>query len=354
MAPESFRSHVESYGIEFIPYAEGDLSGITSDNPLIATNSIISLSSQLLPQVMTEINKVSGTLIVVRDQLAVWGELASRKTGSDQIVTTPLLIVNRHLLFRFWSYFMLQFLKIILQPRLLIESRRRLFRLCEDLGVEAIKLFQIPVLYGQKNVVFTWEQAQPGYGYLQRNNFLYWPDVEYNLAKRNDFTLPADLKVIYITLGTFYNDNIGLIGELLSALDMQKFTIVVSTGNKDFPSEWQELYPQVTFRKWVNQAELIPRCSLVIFSGGMNTFRDCLTHCVPMLILPIGLDQSLQAHIAKSNGWGEWLRPQNIGKNSVRLVRLIDRLSSRKLSPQKMPSEDERLSHLNRWLNLCE
>ena len=71
---------------------------------------------------------------------------------------------------------------------------------------------------------------------------------------------------------------------------------VVATVGRDIdPAELGPQPVHVRVERYIPQAELLPRASLVVSHGGSGSVLGALAHGVPLVLLPIGADQPYNA-----------------------------------------------------------
>jgi UDP:flavonoid glycosyltransferase YjiC (YdhE family) len=102
--------------------------------------------------------------------------------------------------------------------------------------------------------------------------------------------------IVYFTLGTIFNLESGdLFERVLAGLSELPVSIIVTVGRELEP---QALGPQpanVRIERYVPQSLLLPHCELVVSHAGSGSVVGALAHGLPMVLLPIGADQPLNA-----------------------------------------------------------
>ncbi|MBB4907478.1 glycosyltransferase [Actinophytocola algeriensis] len=102
-----------------------------------------------------------------------------------------------------------------------------------------------------------------------------------------------DGPLIYLTLGTAFG-TAELLTTAIHGLAKLGRPVVVATGRVD-PRDLGPLPADVTVRKWLPQAGLVPHADLVVHHGGSGTTLGALAAGVPQLVLPQGADQFANA-----------------------------------------------------------
>lgn len=140
---------------------------------------------------------------------------------------------------------------------------------------------------------------------LGENVWYIEPSIRETGNEYQDFKWPAAAKskrLIYVSLGSqteLYLERARLAYRKL--LDMMRMTRgrsfqYILSLNKSFEiDEFGELPPNVTVSRWVPQIDVLKRASLMITHGGLGTVKECIFFGVPMVVLPLGRDQTRNA-----------------------------------------------------------
>ncbi len=113
----------------------------------------------------------------------------------------------------------------------------------------------------------------------------------------------ADGGAIYFTLGTIFNNESGdLFTRVLDGVAPLGAEVIVSVGPYVEPDELGPQPPNVRVERHVDQAEVLPRCGLVISHGGSGSVLATLAHGLPSLLLPMGADQPWNADRCEALG----------------------------------------------------
>ena len=108
-------------------------------------------------------------------------------------------------------------------------------------------------------------------------------------------------RTVYFTLGTVFHVESGdLMERVLEGLREVPAQIVVTVGRERSPSELGPQPAHVRIERFVPQAEILPRCDAVVSHGGSGSVLGALAHGIPLVLLPIGADQPLNARALRS------------------------------------------------------
>jgi MGT family glycosyltransferase len=110
--------------------------------------------------------------------------------------------------------------------------------------------------------------------------------------------------------------------EAVADLDVRAF---VTVGANVDTGVFGSLPPKVHVERFVAQARVLPKASLVISHGGAGTLLGALAHGLPQLCLRQGADQFDNATLIEGIGAGLFLRPDEATVGAIRsaLKRLL-------------------------------
>jgi UDP:flavonoid glycosyltransferase YjiC (YdhE family) len=110
--------------------------------------------------------------------------------------------------------------------------------------------------------------------------------------------------LIYVTLGTVFNDSPALWRALLRAVDQLDVDAVITTGANVDPAGIGEPPPNARLERYVRQSHVLPRCSAVVCHAGFNTLIAAFSHGLPVVCLPLDADQPVNARCVEAAGAG--------------------------------------------------
>ena len=101
---------------------------------------------------------------------------------------------------------------------------------------------------------------------------------------------------VYLTLGTIYNMESGdLFRRVIVGLRDLPINLIVTVGRDIDPDELGAQPANVRVERFIPQATLLPHCDLVVSHGGSGSVLGALAHGLPMVLIPMGADQPLNA-----------------------------------------------------------
>ncbi len=161
-------------------------------------------------------------------------------------------------------------------------------------------------------------------------------------------SVKTERPLVYVTLGTIAND-ISVFQLLLAALAHLDVDVLMTTGKQNDPAVLEPLPANATVERYVPQAEVLPRASIVVTHGGSGSLLGALAHGLPMVLVPRAADQFENASAAAYAGAALVLLPDDLTEDAVReaIVSLLAgssyRAAARRLAGEiaSMPSPPE-------------
>ncbi len=171
-----------------------------------------------------------------------------------------------------------------------------------------------------------------------------------------DTELPAG-PLVHVTFGTQRQpeDDAALM-TLLDGLREEPVTLIVTVGPRNDPEELGVQPSNVRVVKYVPHGLLLPRCDAVVCHGGAGTMLAALSHGLPLLMVPLGSDQFINAELCRRRGVAHVLSDRGLTPAAARgafQALLVDRscdTAAREVAAEiaAMPSPSEVVSRLER------
>lgn len=154
---------------------------------------------------------------------------------------------------------------------------------------------------------------------IQSPERAHLPDVELRRpADRAPRRPDPGEPLAYVTFGTVFSGDPRPMRTALEALAALPVRVIATTGPLVDPADLGPQPANVAVERFVPQAQLLPRCALVVSHGGSGTFLGALAHGVPQLLLPQGADQFINAAAAVRGRVGRALPPDELTVEAVR------------------------------------
>jgi UDP:flavonoid glycosyltransferase YjiC (YdhE family) len=127
---------------------------------------------------------------------------------------------------------------------------------------------------------------------------------------------PRCAPLIYLTMGTVFNElaPLQLVLDSLAALPVR---VLVTVGPNNDPAALGPLPCHVRVERYVPQRLVFERCDIVVCHGGSGTTLGALAFGLPLLLLPQGADQFLNATAITSAGAGLAILPDLLSCETI-------------------------------------
>jgi UDP:flavonoid glycosyltransferase YjiC (YdhE family) len=128
----------------------------------------------------------------------------------------------------------------------------------------------------------------------------------------------AGRPTLYVTLGTIFNTESGdLFSRVLAGVRDLPVEVVVTVGRGIDPAELGPQPPSLHVVQYLPQARLLPRCTAVLNHAGSGSVLGALEHGLPMVCIPLGADQPLNAARCTDLGVGRVLDAATLTPDDV-------------------------------------
>lgn len=109
-----------------------------------------------------------------------------------------------------------------------------------------------------------------------------------------------DRRTVYVTAGTSVARHGWLEAAILGARDLE--VNVVATASRLDPAEFGPQPENVHIARYISQSLILPHAAVVVTHGGFSSVLGALANGLPMVILPRGADQPVNARRAEALG----------------------------------------------------
>jgi MGT family glycosyltransferase len=153
------------------------------------------------------------------------------------------------------------------------------------------------------NIVFTSREFQIGGDVFDESYRFVGPSVS-GRVEEFSVDLPGDDPLIYISLGTMYNDELGFYGDCISAFGNRPFRVVMAVGQRLDAAKLPPLPANFLMLPHVPQVAVLRQADLFITHGGINSAHEAMWHGVPMIVFPQTADHHVVAGQVQLAGAG--------------------------------------------------
>ena len=120
----------------------------------------------------------------------------------------------------------------------------------------------------------------------------------------------GDVPAVFFSLGTVFHVESGdLFDRVVAGLRDLPIDLLVAVGDEIDPAELGPQPPNVHIERFLLPSQVLPRCAAVVSHGGSGSVIGALAHGLPMVLLPLGADQPLNAARCEALGIAQVLDP---------------------------------------------
>lgn len=132
-----------------------------------------------------------------------------------------------------------------------------------------------------------------------------------------------DRPLVYATLGTIFNNpeyELPFFPAVIEGLRDEDVDVVITVGPHVAVASVGSPPTNTRVEAYVPQSLLFPRCSVVICHGGYGTLLAAVEHGVPLVIVPFGADQHINARSVERLGIGRVIKGADLTAGRMREV----------------------------------
>jgi MGT family glycosyltransferase len=291
-----FRKIIESTGAKFkLPPISIEIPDFKEfrDSFKIAETSLMLTKNAIVP-LIEEIKKDNPDFIV-HDSLSLWGKLAAQYLDVPAISLVPSMGINVPTFFKTKNR-----LEILLETVIKIDRFMKIStdysKLYKSLGLKPPIVFDIFSNSEKLNIIFTSREIQIAQESFKSNYKFVGPSI----YARSQSLLPEKVfvkgkKIIYISLGTIYNEDYGFYNAYIDAFRDTDFQVFMAIGNSVKLEQLKDIPNNFYVKEYLPQLQILQKSNLFISHGGMNSINESCYYGTPMLFFPQMLEQKINA-----------------------------------------------------------
>ena len=111
-------------------------------------------------------------------------------------------------------------------------------------------------------------------------------------------------ETVLVTFGTVFHQATTVIGDIVRAVARLPVDVLATSGPDISPRALEPLPANVRVEQYVSFGTVLPQCAAVVTHGGSGTTLASLAHGVPLVFVPQGADQFLNASQVSAAGAG--------------------------------------------------
>ncbi|EJQ07128.1 macrolide family glycosyltransferase [Bacillus paranthracis] len=177
--------------------------------------------------------------------------------------------------------------------------------IAEKYNVEINSPYEVFCNPASLTIVYTIKEFQPFGDTFDETYKFVGPSISSPVKNEDfDFTSIEEKSVVYISLGTVFNEALDFYKLCMKTFENSEHTIVMSIGNKTNISDLGEIPKNFIVKNYVPQTKLLAYTKLFITHGGMNSTHEGLYNGIPLIVIPQSADQPVIAKQVENLGAG--------------------------------------------------
>ncbi len=313
-ATAEFKVQIEATGALFRSYGPLDFAHQHfGDNAMRVLCAIANLVHPLLDRCISEARELQPDYII-HDTLAIWGRFVAEILALPTVGWQATLILMTQTTLRMPSLFLQPLLQHVAARAEVAATNKNLALLARTYHVSRVSVPDALWSFGDLTLVYTIRHLQPRHRIFNERFLFIGPSP----TPRGDtsafpFAQLTEKPIIYISLGTVFNDQLAFYHTCLQAFADRGLQVIMSVGERINLADLGSIPANFLIQTHVPQLEILPRCSLFITHGGLNSVMEALYHGVPMLLFPSkGGDQPWIALRVQQLGAGKILHSSRL------------------------------------------
>ncbi|HLG65026.1 MAG TPA: macrolide family glycosyltransferase [Ktedonosporobacter sp.] len=313
---EKYKGAVEATGAKFYGY-ESEMERNTSrfqehSQSLMVPILMIGESLSVIPQILESVRAEQPDCLIYSDPLCFSGRFIAQILGLAEVASRVTFIGDSRT-------------KRFFQTHQIAPEEIKLFRdyseqLCARYPIASFTIADIFMHKAPLNIVFLPRSFQINGDTYGEGYCFVGPSIGPR-ARVADFPFEKLGKdpIIYITLGTVYNDNAPFFRTCFAAFADLPVQVVIGAGGRSVES--LHLGPQPAnflVRDYVPQVDVMKRASLLIGTGSSTTLAEAMFCGLPIITIPQSISQEGAAKRVAELGLGLLLEKEAVTVTSLR------------------------------------
>lgn len=239
----------------------------------------------IIPQLLDEVRAEQPDYIIY-DSMCLWGKLLTKILQVPAIAFHSTYASNEHFnLFDVFAAHNSQASPPTTDPMVALRSQVEQF--CTTYGIQPFELSDLLLHDELLNIVSMLRAFQPAGDTFDERFVFVGPSIS-RRAETNDFPLDrlGEQPVLYISLGTAFNNWLDFFQMCLTAFGGQPWQVVMSIGTKIDQSALGSIPDNFIVDSYVPQLAVLKQTDVFLTHGGMNSVMEALYYGVPLVAIP--------------------------------------------------------------------
>lgn len=317
---EDYRKKVEATGAEFRVF-ENFLSQINimervneGGSPLTMLSHMIEASERIVTQIVEETKEEKYDYLIYDNHFPV-GRIIANMLQLPSVSSCTTFAVNRYINFHDE------------QESRQVDEMDPLYQSClagmerwnKQYGMKCNSMYDIMNHPGDITIVYTSKEYQPRSEVFDESYKFVGPSIT---TRKEVGSFPTeDLKnekVIFISMGTVFNEQPALYEKCFEAFKDVDATVVLVVGKRINISQFENIPKNFKLYNYVPQLEVLQHADVFVTHGGMNSSSEALYYGVPLVVIPVTGDQPFVAKRLTEVGAGITLNRNELTSELLR------------------------------------
>jgi len=315
IAGEEFRDKIEKTGAKFIGHKNlFDLSSLITSSLNLETNEKLLNALNTFKEIIEEIFKLDEKFdYIIYDSSFVLGGEVGRVLNIPTISSSSIFAINEKIIKSLLDLPISQEFKLKMEgakPKIkeILSSHNYVEfvnELQEKYNIKFPSMVDRSGKKGMLNIVYTSKYFQPySESFDESYKFIGSSVIDRKESIDFDLSNDEDKKVIYISLGTIFNNSIEFYECCFKAFCNMNVKVIMSVGRKIDISMFKNIPSNFIVRNYVPQLEVLKYADVFITHGGMNSTNEGLYFNIPLILIPQSVDQPFVANRVAELGAG--------------------------------------------------
>ncbi len=307
---ERFKGAIQATGATFHSY-ETQL-----DDVQMLPLEMVNESRHVLPQVLDRIRAEQPDYIVY-GSMCIWARIVTQVLNVPAIVLRMTYMMDERVFSIMRRHHEEEFSEVF---KAIAKIDIDLAELCETYHVPPFNL-STAFAHADELVILFFPKAFQPFGETFDEHYLFVGPSILPRHKESDFPLDQlsdKLPILYISLGTIFNDSPEFFKMCFEAFGKQPWQVVLSIGKQVDPAILGPIPDNFLIAPYVPQLEVLPRTQVFVNHGGMNSVMESLYYGVPMVSIPQMVEQEIPAQCIAELRLGVMLEKDAVSVTTLR------------------------------------
>lgn len=285
---DKYKQAVEATGAKFYGYQsqieQNSAQFQEHSQSLTVPIMMVGESLAVIPQILESVRMERPDCLVYSDPLCFSGRFIAQMLGIPEVTSRVTFIGDDRTRHFFQTH--------EIRPEEINLFRSYVEQLCTRYPIQPFTMANIFMHKAALNIVFMPRSFQVNGASYGKEYLFVGPSIGPR-AQIVDFPFErlGNWPIIYITLGTVYNNNAQFFKTCFAAFENLPVQVVVATGRSVEDLALEPIPENFVVRSYVPQLEVMKRAALFIGSGSVTTLMEALSCGLPMITIPQAVAQ---------------------------------------------------------------